>query len=58
MENDFLDSEFNKLVLNSNKLYQVHFYDFYGNKTKYLSINENQLNNIIKILKNENTNQY
>jgi hypothetical protein len=43
MENDFLDSEFNKLVLNSNMPYNVHFYDFYG---------------IIKILKNENTNQY
>jgi hypothetical protein len=51
MENDFLDNEFNKLVLNSDKPYNVHFYDFYGNKTKYLSINENQLNEIIKIIK-------
>ena len=52
MKNNFLDSEFNNLVLNSGKPYQVHFYDFYGNKTKYLSINENQLNNIIKIINN------
>jgi hypothetical protein len=56
MRNDFLDSEFNKLVLNSNMPYNVRFLDFYGNNTRYLSINENQLNNIIKILKNENTN--
>ena len=56
MKNNFLDNEFNKLVLNSNKPYQLHFYDFYGNKTKYLSINKQQLNNIIKIIKNENIN--
>ena len=53
MKNNFLDSEFNKLVLNSDKPYQVHFYDFYGNKTKYLSINKNQLSNIIKIINNK-----
>ena len=53
MKNNFLDSEFNNLVLNSDKPYQVHFYDFYGNKTKYLSINENQLNKIRKIINNK-----
>jgi hypothetical protein len=44
--------QFNNLVLNSNKPYQIHFYDFYGNKTKYLSINKNQLNKIIQIITN------
>jgi hypothetical protein len=44
--------QFENLVLNSEKPYNVHFYDFYGNKTKYLSINKNQLNNIIKIITN------
>jgi hypothetical protein len=44
--------QFNNLVLNSNKSYQIHFYDFYGNKTKYLSINKNQLNKIIEIITN------
>ena len=42
--------QFENLVLNSDKPYNVHFYDFYGNKTKYLSINSKQLNNIIEII--------
>ena len=49
--NDYLNSEFNKLVLNSDKPYNIHFYDFYGNKTKYLSIDSKKLNKIIKIIK-------
>ena len=49
--NDYLNSEFNKLVLNSDKPYNIHFYDFYGNKTKYLSIDSKKLNEIIKIIK-------
>jgi RNAse (barnase) inhibitor barstar len=56
MRNEYLDSEFDKLVSNSNMPYNIKFLDFYGNNTKYLNINENQLNNIIKILKNEITN--
>jgi len=42
--------QFENLVLNSDKPYNVHFYDFYGNKTKYLSINSEQLNNIIETI--------
>jgi hypothetical protein len=42
--------QFNNLVLNSNKPYQINFYDFYGNKTKYLSINNIQLNKIMQII--------
>lgn len=42
--------QFKNLVLNSDKPYNVHFYDFYGNKTKYLSINSKQLNKIIEII--------
>ena len=48
---EYLNTEFNKLVLNSDKPYNVHFYDFYGNKTKYLSIDSKKLNEIIKIIK-------
>jgi hypothetical protein len=48
---EYLDTEFNKLVLNSDKPYSIHFYDFYGNKTKYLSIDSKKLNEIIKIIK-------
>ena len=49
--NDYLSNEFNKLVLNSDKPYSIHFYDFYGNKTKYISISSEKLNEIIKIIK-------
>ena len=51
--NNYLNSEFNKLVINSNKPYQLSFYDYYGNKTNYLSINSEKLNKIIQIIKNK-----
>ena len=49
--NNYLNSEFNKLVINSDKPYQIQFYDYYGNKTKYLSIDSEKLNKIIQIIK-------
>ena len=49
--NKYLNNEFNKLVINSDKPYNIHFYDYYGNKTKYLSIDSEKLNKIIQIIK-------
>ena len=49
--NKYLNSEFNKLVINSDKPYNIQFCDYYGNKTKYLSIDSEKLNKIIQIMK-------
>jgi hypothetical protein len=58
MDKQYIQNEFNKLVQNDNIYkYQFSIYDGYGNKTKFLSVNNIQLEQIKQILiKHEQTN--
>ena len=58
MDKQYIQNEFDKLVQNDNIYkYQFCIYDGYGNKTKFLSVNNIQLEQIKQILiKHEQTN--
>ena len=46
----FIESEFNNIVRGDNNTYNFNIYDKFGNKTKYFSINSEQLEKIRKVL--------
>lgn len=51
MDKQYIQNEFKKLVLNDNYYkYQFSIYDGYGNRTKFLKIDANQLEQIRDIL--------
>ena len=53
MDKQYIKNEFDKLVQNDNIYkYQFSIYDGYGNKTKFLSVNNIQLQQIKQILIN------
>ena len=46
--NEYIQNEFNKLVLNDSTYnYSIKIHDGYGNNTRYLKVNHEQLNDII-----------
>lgn len=47
----YIESQFNKLVRDTDKPYQFCLIDYYGNKTNYFSIDSMQMEAIGKILK-------
>jgi len=48
---DYVETQLNNLVRTGN-VYKFALYDEYGNKTKYFSINSEQLEKIGNVLKN------
>lgn len=48
---NYIESQLNNLVRTS-EVFKFAIFDNYGNKTKYLNINKQQLDKIEKILKN------